>query len=122
MSFMNEIVLAKAAEFKPDLVLALAQAPLNPEGILRLKQLKIPVAFWFVEDYRTLPYWKDVAPYYDYFFTIQQDGFFEELKSIGVNNYYYLPQACNPSVHKPLNIFCEKSNPYDSEISFMGAS
>ncbi|HCG72679.1 MAG TPA: hypothetical protein DE038_05175, partial [Nitrospina sp.] len=58
LNLMGEVTAAKAAEFRPDMILALAQAPLTPEAINRLKELEIPVTFWFVEDFRTLPYWK----------------------------------------------------------------
>ena len=111
MNLMGETVAARAAEFQPDLILALAQAPLSPQAIERLKSLKVPVAFWFVEDFRTLPYWKEIASSYDYFFTIQQGEILERLQSEGAKNVYYLPQGCFPDVHRPL-----KLNPNDKKI------
>ena len=54
-------VIASAADFRPDLVIALAQAPLNASVCDRLRAAGIKVAFWFVENYRVLPYWKQVA-------------------------------------------------------------
>ncbi|OGW15780.1 MAG: hypothetical protein A3K09_02475 [Nitrospinae bacterium RIFCSPLOWO2_12_FULL_47_7] len=122
MNFMSEIIVAKAAEFQPDLILALAQAPLTKEAIARLRVMKIPIAFWFVEDFRTLTYWKDIAPAYDYLFTIQKGVFFDELESIKVPNYYYLPQACLPSQHKPVVIEDDEKGKYESDFSFMGAA
>jgi len=119
---MGEVVLAKAAEYRPDLILVLAQAPLCPEVVCRLKQLKAPIAFWFVEDYRTLTYWKEVASCYDHFFTIQKDDFHSELISNGVNDCYYLPQAAEPSVHRPLSLTFEQKQKYEADISFMGAA
>lgn len=122
MNMMNEVVLAKVAEFKPDLVLALAQAPLSKEGIARLKALAVPIAFWFVEDFRTLTYWSEVAEAYDYFFTLQRGEFFDALESRGIKNYYYLPQACSPTVHKPLALGAEESEKFSADLSFMGAA
>jgi spore maturation protein CgeB len=118
---MGQFIAAKAADYKPDLILALAQAPLTPEAIKNLKRLNIPIAFWFVEDFRTLSYWKEIASCYDYFFTIQRGEFFDELLSLGVNNFYYLAQGCLPEVHREINLPLEDINRYSADVSFMGA-
>ena len=119
--FMGQLITAKAADYKPDLILAIAQAPLTPEAIKSLKRLHIPIAFWFVEDFRTLSYWKEIASYYDYFFAIQRGDFFKELLSLGVKNFYYLPQGCLPEVHKTISLSPEDKNQYLADVSFMGA-
>ena len=122
LNLMGEVTAAKAAEFRPDMILALAQAPLTPEAIHRLKELEIPVTFWFVEDFRTLPYWKEVASAYDHFFTIQKDEFHPELISAGVKDCYYLPQAAHSDVHRPLELSFEQKKLYKADLSFMGAA
>lgn len=120
MNLMGEMIVARALEFKPDLVLALAQAPVSPDGIAKLKKMKTPVAFWFVEDCHTLTYWKDTAKLYDYFFTIQQGEFFRELEQSGQPNHYYLPQAAHPPVHRPLQLSQEDRKRFQADLSFMG--
>jgi len=120
-SFMGQVIAAKAADFQPDMVLALAQAPLSPNAIKNLQSLKVPIAFWFVEDFKTLTYWKDIASSYDYFFTIQRGEIFEELKSLGLNNYYYLPQACLPDLHRTIPLSPKEKRQFSANISFMGA-
>ncbi len=120
MNFMGEIAAAKAAEFQPDLVLALAQAPLTPDAIQKLKALEVPVVFWFVEDFRTLPYWNEIASSYDHIFTLQTGAFHEELRSKEVRDCYYLPQACFPDIHKPLH--GSGADVYKADVSFMGAA
>ena len=119
--FMGQLVAAKASDFKPDMILSIAQAPLGPDAIKNIKLLDVPVAFWFVEDFRTLTYWKDIASSYDYFFTIQRGKFFDQLKSIGVDNYYYLPQACLPGVHRKINLSFAEMKKYSADVSFMGS-
>jgi len=121
MDLMGQVVAARAAEFQPDLVLALAQAPLSPKTIASLKSLRVPVAFWFVEDFRTLPYWKDVAGHYDHFFPIQRGEFFEKLRAAGCPDAYYLPQACSLETHRPLRLSPEELGAYSADLSFMGA-
>lgn len=120
MNLMGETILARAADFRPDLVLALAQAPLTGDKIVRLQQQGIPVAFWFVEDIRTLTYWKEIAPAYDYFFSIQKGEALAEFKAHGARNCYYLPQGCLPEIHRPLAP--KRQERYGSDLSFMGAA
>ena len=122
MNFMGEVAAAKAAEFEPDLVLALAQAPLTPEAIQKLRALKVPVVFWFVEDFRTLPYWNEIASAYDHIFTLQEGEFHDSLRSKGVQDCYHLPQACFPDIHKPVDVVGSDMDRYASDVSFMGAA
>ena len=122
MNFMGQLVAAKAAEFQPDLILALAQAPLTPDAIQNLKKLNVPIVFWFVEDFRMLTYWKEVAPHYDYFFSIQRGPFFDELDSVGAKNHYYLPQACLPAAQQKRVLNPEEREKYSADVSFMGAA
>ena len=119
--FMGQLIAAKAADYQPDLIFALAQAPMTPEIIKNLKLLNVPIAFWFVEDFRTLSYWKEIASCYDYFFTIQRGDFFTELSSLGKNNFYYLPQGCYPGVHKEINLSQNDIDQYKADLSFMGS-
>ncbi len=122
MNLMGEITAAQAAEFRPDLILSLAQAPLSPEAIERLKVLDIPIAFWFVEDFRTLTYWKEIAGSYDFIFTLQQEPFLAKLKAAGAKNVHYLPQGCFPDAHKPVALTPGERKAYDADLSFMGAA
>ena len=122
MNFMGEIAAAKAAEFKPDIILALAQAPLAPEAIQKLKALGVPVVFWFVEDFRTLTYWDEIANSYDHLFTLQAGEFHDSLRAKGVRDYYYLPQACFPDIHKPIEGMGKDTDRYEADLSFMGAA
>ncbi len=122
MKLMGEITAAKADDFKPDIIIALAQAPLTPEAIQKLKALKIPVVFWFVEDFRTLSYWNEIATDYDYIFTIQDETFHQALRDKGAQNCYYLPQACSTAIHRPLELSVESLDLYGADLSFMGAA
>jgi spore maturation protein CgeB len=110
-----------AKETRPDMVLALAQAPLLPDTLERLSAMDIPAAFWFVEDYRVLTYWRETAPHYRYFFGIQKEDFRRELASIGVANYSYLPVAAAPEIHAPVDLSPEEMEEYGSPLSFVGA-
>lgn len=119
--FLSETVLARCEVFKPDLVFALAQAPLTERCLTVLHEHKVPTAFWFVEDFRFMHYWKRVAGHYDYFFTIQKGEFFRELEEAGVQNYHYLPMAAFPDEHRPVDLSDDEIEYYGSDVSFAGA-
>ncbi len=121
VSLLGQGIELKAMEFQPDLILALAQAPLHHPTLSRLEQMEIPTAFWFVEDYRALPYWRDLAAGYGYFFGIQRGDFPAQLKQSGVKNYGYLPTAAAPDIHLPVKLTKEDQDEYGSPLSFVGA-
>jgi spore maturation protein CgeB len=110
-----------AKETRPDMVLALAQAPLLTGTLTKLAEMEIPSAFWFVEDYRVLTYWRETAPHYTNFFGIQKEEFQRELAAIGVTKYNYLPTAAAPDIHLPVELTPEEHEMYGSSLSFVGA-
>lgn len=120
-SLLSQGVMLKALETQPDMVLSLAQAPLLPETLQRLQAMEIPVAFWFVEDFRLLTYWRDVAPWYSALFGIQKGEFEQELSRVGMERYHYLPTAAAPEVHRPLALTGEEAAGFGSSVSFVGA-
>lgn len=121
LQMISQAVLAKAESFAPDLVLCLAQAPLNRFALRQLRKQGIATAMWFVEDFRLFTYWRAFAPYYDIFAIIQKQPFTEELAAIGQNNALYLPLAALPSFHRPLQLGPAETKEFGSPVSFLGA-
>ncbi|SMP39091.1 spore maturation protein CgeB [Desulfonatronum zhilinae] len=125
LQLVAQTVLAKVEHFEPDLVLALAQAPLSRQALQRLRRDKVPTAMWFVEDYQVFPYWKAFARLYDAFAVIQKEPFFGLLEELDQRNALYLPLAADPDFHRPLEITRELSavdqRRYGSDLSFLGA-
>jgi len=120
-TLMAESITAKAIDKAVDLVFLVAQSPMTAAVAKELKKRHIPIAFWFVEDWRVMTYWKDWAPLYDYFFTIQKGEIFNRLERIGVRHAHYLPLAVDPEAHKPLSLTPEEIAEYGSDISHVGA-
>ncbi|UCD35464.1 MAG: glycosyltransferase [Nitrospiraceae bacterium] len=120
-SFISEMVLSRCEKFKPDIVIALAQAPLSEPCVKTLRSRGVTTAYWFVEDFRFMDYWRSIAVWYDYFFVIQKDKFFDELRSAGAESVHYLPMAACPDIHKPVDLTGEEQAYYGSDLSFVGA-
>ena len=114
-------VVTNLAEDPPDLVLALAQAPLNLAVLEHLRKKKFLTAMWFVENYRHLTYWQQLAGGYDYWFVIQQASCFEALRRAGARQVNYLPMAADPDLHRSLRLTADERAEYGADVSFVGA-
>jgi spore maturation protein CgeB len=118
---LGEAVVASAFEFRPDLVIALAQAPIHASVSDRLRTAGIKVAFWFVENHRVLPYWKQVAKDYDAFFAMQDEPFLSMLRDAGAAKAIYLPTAADPERHVPIELTEAERRRFGADLSFAGA-
>lgn len=119
--FVSEAAMARMVPYRPDIVLALAQAPLGEPAIAALREKGIATAFWFVEDFRHMKYWRDTAPKYDYFFTIQEGEFLDRLREAGVRNASFLPMAASPETHRKVELSPDEAVEFGSDVSFVGA-
>lgn len=121
LQVLSNAVQAKVETFEPDLVLAMAQAPLSQQTLKRLRRDGVTTAMWFVEDFRLFTYWQAFAPFYDIFAVIQKEPLTTALKEIGVDNSLYLPLAAQPDFHYPLKLSDKDMATYGADVSFMGA-
>jgi spore maturation protein CgeB len=119
--FASEAAMARIVPFRPDLVLALAQAPLGERAIADLREQGIATVFWFVEDFRHMGYWRSVASRYDYFFTIQKGEFLDRLREVGARNVAFLPMAASAEIHRKMELSPEELRDFGSDVSFVGA-
>lgn len=113
--------LTELSEDPPDLVLAMAQAPMSLSALEHLRRKKFMTAMWFVENYRHLTYWQQLAPGYDHWFVIQQDDCHAALRRAGAPHVSYLPMAADPAIHRPLTISMGEQMEFGSDLSFVGA-
>jgi len=110
-------LLEKLQNSRPDILLGVAQSPLSdPELLGTIKSSGVLLAYWFMEDYRVFTYWRQIAPLFHIFFTIQRDPFWREMQSMGLTNYHYLPSAFDR------NLKLDRSYDFEEmDLSFMGA-
>ena len=114
-------VAAAAESFAPDLVLALAQAPLDAQALAAIGRTGAIRALWFVEDFRRFTYWREVASQYDHVLTIQTDECFAALRGATDARLTYLPCAFDPEEHRPIDLTDEERETLCSDVSFVGA-
>ncbi len=116
----GQTALQAASDGAPDLILALAQAPLDAPNLARLREAgEAPLAFWLVEDVRLFGYVAEVAPAYDALFHIQEGLIEDRLRDWGLGRAAYLPLAADPDLFRPLPE--DFPNAFRADLSFMGA-
>ncbi|MDR4494359.1 MAG: glycosyltransferase [Nitrospirales bacterium] len=115
------ISLAYVAEDPPDLVLGMAQAPLSMAVLDQLRRKKILTAMWFVENFRHLTYWQQMAAGYDFWFVMQKEPCLEAMTRAGAPHVSYLPLAADPTIHKPLVVSGAEKRELGADVSFLGA-
>ncbi len=114
-------VAATVDAIEPDLVLALAQAPLNATALKAIGNRGVLRALWFVEDFRVMTYWRELAAHYDHVFTIQTEGCLDAMAEVSDARLAYLPCGFDPRVHRPLELTAAERAEYGSDVSFVGA-
>lgn len=121
LRLVSQALWAQAEEQQPQIVLALAQAPLDRHILLKMREAGMKTVMWFVEDFRVFTYWQFFAPLYDAFAVIQKEPFLEELARIGQKHAFYLPLAALPEFHRHVELTDRERHEYGSDISFLGA-
>jgi spore maturation protein CgeB len=119
--FLSAGIRTAVERLAPDLVLGMAQAPIDAALLSELGSLGCVRAFWFVEDHRLFPYWRDVVGGYDYFGVIQRGAFFDEAAAHCPGRVLYLPLAADPMVHRPLELSAAEQQEFGSPVAFVGA-
>ena len=118
---LGQLTIARIAEDPPDVVLALAQAPMTLPLLEHLRKKNFMTAMWFVENYRHLTYWQQVAAGYDHWFVIQKQSCEHALRYAGAKQVSYLPMAAEPSLHCPVSLTPEEQTALGADVSFVGA-
>jgi spore maturation protein CgeB len=119
---MLSVTLLEAFSEKPiDILICMAQAPISPRILTELRKRGVITVLWFVEDYLRFTYWQQMAPFYDFIFTIQKGECIEKIRAAGAGEVHYLPTACDPHFHTPLKLSADERAKWGSPISFVGA-
>lgn len=123
--FLNKInkrLKEEMLKVEPDLVLSIKGEAALPSTIEWFREdLGVKTALWYPDDPRFFDSLvKYVAPHYDYVFTASEKGV-KMYKEIGVKSVYHLPFACEPSVHKRVQLSEEEMRRYECDVCFIGS-
>lgn len=121
IEMLSRVVFEAINEKPVDILICMAQAPFTGPVLTELRKRGVITVLWFMEDYLRFTYWKDVARYFDFVFTIQKGPCIDAIKAAGAGEVHYLPAACDPFVHAPVHLSEEECKRWGSPISFVGA-
>lgn len=121
IELISQLVLEHSWEKPFDILICMAQAPISGRALNELRKRGVITVLWFVEDYLRFTYWKSMAQYYDFVFTIQKGECIDVIKQAGAGEVHYLPTACCPEIHAPMSLSPEDKTRWGSPLSFVGA-
>lgn len=121
LEMVSQVLLEAVNEKSIDVLICMAQAPVSGRVLTELRNRGVTTVLWFMEDYLRFTYWKELARYYDFVFTIQKGRCVELIKQAGAGEVHYLPMACDPGIHRPVSLTGEERARWGSPISFVGA-
>ncbi len=120
MKRASKELLRTAQDFEPDLTLITKGETLPREIVRELRDSsKLGVVNWFPDNPFYDPLVIEALEEYDLFY-VKDPYIIEELKKLGATNIRYLPHACDPEVHKEIELTPEQQAYYGSDISFVG--
>ena len=122
VNWLGQWCYARVAEFRADICIVLAQAPVGRDFPVRLGKEGVVTAYWFVENWRHMPYWREIASFYDTFFHIQPGDFDAALDAVGCGHHPFVQTACDPELHCPIVLSEEERALYAADVSFAGAA
>jgi len=108
-------------KFSPDFILVIKGESISAKTVVYIrKKMKVPIVNWFPDDPQFFSF---ISRYlysaYDYYFS---SSFMtvEKLKKKGFKRVEYIAFACDPEVHKFVNLTKEEKIKYNADINFMG--
>lgn len=119
---VNEALLKKAREFKPDFILAPKPILIWPETIKELT--KFTKVFSWYPDYVLFPktcstYFYKTIPLLDCHFSFNYENS-KELMKLGAKKSFFLPCAADLSCHYPVKVSPEEAKKIGADIIFVG--
>ena len=117
----NEELKKHVLKISPNVVLTVKGEYVLPETIEWIKkEFSTPTILWFTDDplfFNSVS--KYIAPAFDYVFT-SSEYCVPKYRELGVEHVEYLPFACNPSIHRHVNLTEKEIAMYENDVCFVG--
>ncbi|MHB8092081.1 MAG: CgeB family protein [Syntrophales bacterium] len=120
LQIINQRLLKMAGEARPDLAIVTGGHRILPETVEKLKKLGTRAVLWTIDapiDFQPII---AAAPVYDHLFC-QGTEAIELFSKAGITNARWLPMACDPDFHHPVDIGASAREKYGNDIVFVGS-
>ena len=120
LNHINNKFISLAAEKKPDVAIITGGHRITSSTIRTFKNNGICTVLWTIDAPLNFQSIIDVAPIYDHIFC-QGTEAVELLDRAGIKGANWLPMACDPSEHRPVEISAEEKERYGNDVVFVGS-
>ena len=120
LRIINRRMLSKAASAKPDITIVTGGHRISSETVKKLKNYGIVCILWTIDAPLYFQPIIDVAPFYNQIFC-QGTEAIELLDKAEIRGAQWLPMACDPDYHHPVECTSEEKEKYGSDIVFVGS-
>lgn len=117
---INRNLITLCSTEKPDILIVTGGHRIKGKSIDRLKKLGIITVLWTTDAPLNFQPIIDVAPVYDHLFC-QGSEAVELFNNAGIEGAHWLPMACDPFVHRPVELTIKQQEEYGSDVSFIGS-
>lgn len=120
LSGINKKLLSLITSHIPDLCLVAGGHRIFPQTVKKIKEKKIKTILWTIDAPRNFQPIIEAASYYDFVFCGGTEAI-EVLRNAGIKKSHWLPFACDPHIHKPIQLSPEEKQKYGNDIIFVGS-
>ena len=120
LKMINKRMLSLAAATKPDIAVVTGGHRISSETIKKLKNDGIVCILWTIDPPLYFQPIIAVAPFYNHIFC-QGTEAIELLDKAGIKGAQWLPMACDPDYHHPVECTSDEKEEYGSDIVFVGS-
>jgi spore maturation protein CgeB len=117
---INRKMLARAEEAKPDIAIIAGGHRIAEQTIRHFKRIGIVSVLWTIDAPKNFQPIINTAPFYDHIFC-QGTEAIELLVNAGINGAQWLPMACDPNYHHPVECSFSDREKYGSDLVFVGS-
>lgn len=117
---INKNIVSLALKSKPDIAVVTGGHRITHLSVQALKNNGTCAILWTIDAPSNFEQIIDVAPLYDHVFC-QGTEAVELLNCAGMEGAQWLPVACDPNIHKPVEPSPEEKRHYGSDVVFVGS-
>jgi spore maturation protein CgeB len=117
---INRGLLKCAARAQPDVVLVTGGHRITKSALLRLTGMKVQTVLWTMDQPHASDIMLTTAPYYHYLFC-QGTEYVDIFCRMGLSSAQWLPMACDPQVHRRVEVAGGEKLRFGSDVVFVGS-
>ena len=120
LNHLNRSLISLAQETRPDLLIVAGGHRLTARTVQQLTDKGIITALWTIDAPINFQPIIDAAPFYHHIFC-QGTEAIKLLDTAGIKGAHWLPMACDPDLHRSVELSTEAKKQYGNDLVFAGS-